>query len=958
MIMVTGGRGGKRRCREPSLPVHLALQGDHGASRGLGHGFFGQGDTGQLYAGRLASEDGLDRNGTPFARPTSSDGQSWGNSGTGGGLPGVSNNTCSNAPSLFCPDPTREHGQDSDLCDVFVEMLSPPESPSGNGSFEVNGSFNSVHPRLLKPLYPHAKNTMTVGEHCLRESYHILTIADSRARMRETFAHNSGIFNDIHAFTQYPTTPHEFWNLLGFSPLDESKVLYEVCSHRHGSKSKPGEYCEYVFPSIPHDTRSAHIHPLHVCEVCVCLTCAKDGRVTRRFEASTGGRVKAKAGGCYLGLEPGFSALVTRPDYTADRKAFNGFLETRGTGRARGHRWQESPNAYAMEQQFNCTDPAEREKVTFFGFFWDYVEICDSMYSIGVKLAHPIDLLMRDVGKMQYVFVVAITIGPTKGGHYDAHNKPFFEELIKLQTVGLGSTGHRFILVKIYCDRPAMEVAAGLRGHNSLLGCGFCTGGNLSVGGAPRYLGYNTVNAEKLCIDWTADFSLLQPVKRFTSDEFLQEGVKASQGLPSCHKRAAAILHTVCPHLDPLCSVVYPCMHCGGHGVCGNFIDILFPKSSDTKFLKLSTKVMTYIRRTIPAIWVPNDSQRSREVHTGYRGFMSFHEEVNNVCCILTIVLPLALEDIPEARWYLTALEYLVQSMRWYLFGIAPSHYPFGNNNFALDTFEKKAYFASEAARRYAVTVENEGVLSCMTYNLHSLVHHFREQELRGGALCCDNELFGERFLKYLAALAKGKVQTPNVELTLALNLRKLVFLADLECGLRREGLLTKSYVDQQLVSLNQEVELKHELRAFIMPTNPEFMLWLQTIGVDVGESKLPETAYGVAHAKGLVYTSVNYALENTRASYWVSYIHVLTKEKAYACVRFYVRVGEVAYAVINELTIHGIDEYLAITLSVPDTPKVAIVPVDAFVFKLNVLFLDDGKNMRASEDLHVRIDE
>jgi hypothetical protein len=383
-------------------------------------------------------------------------------------------------------------------------------------------------------------------------------------------------------------------------------------------------------------------------------------------------------------------------------------------------------------------------------------------------------------------------------------------------------------------------------------------------------------------------------------------------------------------------------MHCGGHGVCGNFIDILFPKSKDTTFLKVSRKVMAYIRKTIPDIWAPNDSQRSREVHTTYRGFMSFHEEVETVCSVLVIVLPLALKDEPGSLWYLTALEFLVHAIRWYLFGIAPSHYPFGTNHFALDTFEKKARFASEAARRYALTVENEGVLSCLTYNLHSMVYHFREQELRGGALSCDNELFGERFLKYLAALAKGKVQTPNIELSLCLTLRKLVFLADLECGLRREGLLVKSYVDQQLVTENQNVQLKGELRAFTMPTNPEFMAWLQTIGVE--ESQLPVTAYGIAHAKGLVFTSVNYALENTRASYWVSYIHVITKEKAYARVQFYVRLGEVAYAVINELTLHGIDEYHAITLSVPETRKAAIVPVDQLVFKLNVLFLDDDK--------------
>jgi hypothetical protein len=105
-----------------------------------------------------------------------------------------------------------------------------------------------------------------------------------------------------------------------------------------------------------------------------------------------------------------------------------------------------------------------------------------------------------------------------------------------------------------------------------------------------------------------------------------------------------------------------------------------------------------------------------------------------------------------------------------------------------------------------------------------------------------------------------------------------------------------------------------------------------------------------------LTFTSVNYALENTRASYWVSYIDVTTNEKAYACVQYYVRVGEAAHAVIHELTLRGTDEYTAINLSIPATPRVAIVPVEQFVFKLYVLFTDDT-TIRASESLHLRID-
>ena len=80
------------------------------------------------------------------------------------------------------------------------------------------------------------------------------------------------------------------------------------------------------------------------------------------------------------------------------------------------------------------------------------------------------------------------------------------------------------------------------------------------------------------------------------------------------------------------------------------------------------------------------------------------------------------------------------------------------------------------------------------------------------------------------------------------------------------------------------------------------------------------------------------------------------TNEKAYGCVQYYVQLGEDAHAVIHELTLHGTDEYTAINLGRPETPRVAIVPVEQFVFKLYVIFLDDT-TIRASECLRLRID-
>ena len=99
------------------------------------------------------------------------------------------------------------------------------------------------------------------------------------------------------------------------------------------------------------------------------------------------------------------------------------------------------------------------------------------------------------------MFVVAITIGPKKGGHYDAHNEAYFKEVQLLATVGL--KGHRFILIKLYADRPAAEGMIGLCGHNASTGCGFCTGGSVYMGSATRYLGYHPPNAKVFCEEYS-----------------------------------------------------------------------------------------------------------------------------------------------------------------------------------------------------------------------------------------------------------------------------------------------------------------------------------------------------------------------------------------------------------------------------------------------------------------------
>ena len=469
LLLIMGGGGGARRSRTDAAAAAAPYTSRHSRQRRSG-GFM------------RAWQSTLSDQGQPIL---SDHGESLFNSDIESGPDdlGVSNTTSVFSPALPNPllspllvfDPLACTQEDSD--DDSVSTTSNDCTSENAVVPDHNSPFlTHVPPRLLHPLYPNAKGGLTVGEHCLRECYKNLTSGGSRSDLREAFEFNSKIFNDMNFLTEYPCKVHEFWKLVGFHDETATDSLYEVCSFRHGPPSKPdGEYCDFVFPVLNHSERSAHVDPEHSCDECVCQKCKAEGRITRRFHCSSGGRVKPKAGGSYVGLQPGFETLLNRPDYCAAREAF---FESRKGGTdtsTRGMRWHDSPNAKNIEETFSCTDPAARKNVTFFAMFWDYVELAKSSYSVGVLLCHPIDMLMRDVGKLQYTFVVALTIGPKKGGHFDAHNARWFQELLDLQTVGFN--GHRFVCVKFYADRPAMENAAGLRGHNSQAGCGFCTGG-------------------------------------------------------------------------------------------------------------------------------------------------------------------------------------------------------------------------------------------------------------------------------------------------------------------------------------------------------------------------------------------------------------------------------------------------------------------------------------------------
>ena len=134
-----------------------------------------------------------------------------------------------------------------------------------------------------------------------------------------------------------------------------------------------------------------------------------------------------------------------------------------------------------------------------------------------------------------------------------------------------------------------------------------------------------------------------------------------------------------------------------------------------------------------------------------------------------------------------------------------------------------------------------------------------------------------------MAALAHGKVQTNNVELTLAKHLRRLVFLADLESGVLERRLLHRTYLGQHQLSTDASAVILYTINynCITVPYDATdlascFARCMQRFGV--ASEELSDIAYAVAHVNGLTFTSVAYDRENSRASFWVSHTDVTTE--------------------------------------------------------------------------------
>ena len=848
-----------------------------------------------------------------------------------------------------------------DTMETQEQFLEVPSSPSDQANppesvdaMDAEEPPVFTHPALFQPLYPDPANGETVGNFLIRLLWTSIYNNHSRELMRSDVEYYATHFNRNARSTEFPTSLYKAWQLLGYTE-GEGLTRYEVCSF----KLKSGEFCPGRFPPLTKEQKKEHISIGHTCDLCTCQE-QRNGRLcgTHRFTASEPGegRIKPKAGGIYLGLGAGFKALQQHSQFLAENKLFLDGLESPDYSGPRGMRWHSSPNGKAMRDKF-CSTVTERRELTFYATFWDYVELAgtSTTYSVGMKLVHVIDLRMMHVGKAQYVFLVHVTFGPRKMGHYDAHHVDFFEEMKYLQDSGLdGNRGNRFILAKTYADRPAMEGELGLCGHNSNSSCGFCTGGSATMAGATRYFGYVHESARTLVEQESAVMPL--PVDILTVAQWMEAGRAADRGDRRVLKRAAKIIHDF-PHLDPLVNGVFAVSHCLGHGVCGNFIDIfLCTKKKGPAFLKLPKPVMAKLKYILKHLVVPDDASKAYLVATTHRGWMTFSEEVECLAFILPLVLPLAFEACPdnereEHAWILVALENLVLAVQWYTYGIVPAVHP--GTKESLVTFEEKARFGNWAILRYAQIIEACRVIKCLTYNLHAMVYHFLHQELQGGSLCCDNEMFGERFFKYVTKFGEGLVQTPCVELTIANKVQMTRALTNVECVFHARTPLLKSHTGLMDASRDEKPILFNSILTFSHAEMPGLSTCIQTLSSNIdGEIALWASSF----VNGFKVHGVFYGREVARSSFWVSYILPQSGLKAYGCVQYFVSKGTHLYVALHELELVAVDKYSAIELSVPDPPTLGLVPLEQIRFKLVVYNRGPG-HLRAAECLHIRVE-
>jgi len=843
---------------------------------------------------------------------------------------------------------TEMHEFEEDVHPTTSESRLPPPPPPDDTTWESG---------LWRHLYPDVPDGEVLGYALLR----ILTegMSGTRDTLRNQFAYHAKHFHHLSGTKAFPSTFERAIALITSGEPRKSEIIfYEVCANK----------CNYMFPLIPVRDKMNHCLFSHTaCVLCECPTCG-----VRRFkvwkEGKKIGRIKPLAGGLYLGLERAFLDIQSAPGYLEKRNLFLGSRKrfSDKPDRARDMRWHSSPNYYKLLEHFNIAserDP-KREAHTFYVGFWDGLSVARVTldYSISAFVVHVEDLYMRQIGFGPFSAPVLFTKGPNKEGATDAHLTLFYQDVRKAAYQGFQSMpDQRFVLSGLHFDRPACQDILGVRGHNNLIGCGYCFGGTGWICNYTRYYGYDADATTALILKHEPPKNVT-PIRPVTMVEFTDEARKAEEGDRNALLHRSPAILDAAPWLDVVESATFPIGHILGHAVSKKFLNQFSGTASRAPYLKIPANLRQMLDTLLTRVELPHDAGRGGEVFTTHRGHMTITDNITCVTMYLPLIFSIAFktsgltEDQHTRLDFLVyELEYLCVAVRWYYYGWAPRTDDEGN---PLISFESKTYFAQKMASFYAVMVETTGFLKALTYGLHAMVMHMTKQELERGSLACCNELWGERALKVVAGIAKGRESSSNVELTIHYHMSMKRRLMALEQELQVRGLLVggKSLSGLDVSSLNAcrtVIKLLNQLTRF--PILPIVALQHLNTVSDVDDTTVFYASALLAH--GEVVHAETYTRLVSRTSSNIMY-QLDDGEKAYGSVFLFYDRG-VARALVAPLLVETSRCYGCVVELRRDESVCLEVPASTIVCKIMVMRdPDDVLLLHATECLHLRVPE
>lgn len=844
-------------------------------------------------------------------------------------------------------DPNQEMQELSPTDDVF-ETQEPFLPPVPAHNFD---------PILWVRLYATSPNEECFGYALARILIEGLVLP--RHAVRSSLKYHAGHFNALRPGGNFPSTVEEAHKLvIGKESLSQKQVFYEVCPNN----------CLYVFPQMAHGAKKNHCRPSHPpCHLCACPTCGG-----RRFVVwdKDRGIVRPTAGGVYLGLSEGFINLLRAPGYSEKRTAFLDHLKrvSDDAEQPRNDRFHSSPEYERLCQHFDTSDShPNRPQFTFFTLFWDGLSIARTTidYSVNVLMIHSEDMFMRDIGVLQYATPVLLTNGPKKKGHPDAHLQMVYADIYRAAYQGLGGLlgDRRFVLSGVAADRPAAEELLGLRGHTNLVGCGFCMGGTGYIGNHTRYYGYNAATTAKLVSKHKPPLGP-QPIVPIDYAAFVEEANKAADGSKTALVHRKASILNCLPWLDLMVSATFPVAHILANAVGKKYMNQFSGTKTSPSTLKIPKMLTAYWVDLMGKVLLTHDSGRGCEVFGVHRANMTINDIITSITMYLPLIFSLGFDNVgltPEQvkpfKFLQSEGELLCLAVRWYYYAWTPL---LDENRAPLETFESKTRFAHRNALQYATMVEGSGYLLGLTYGLHAFVTHFTEQELERGGIACTNELWGERALKKVADIAKGRTSSSNVELTIGNSLNLQRSLVSLEQALQDRGLLIdgKSMLglgDAVFVSNRCVITVQHMCKHADL--SPEVRTFLETTEVDPVHTPLYASAT-LSTGEGV--HGDRYTRLLSRTSHFVMYMH--QGVAAYGRVHCFYKSAGCAYAVCAIIEVLEVEAHKARGTVVELRSAVGrwrIVPASAIVCKLVVLHDPaDGTLLHATECLHVRVSE